>query len=717
MLIDKLHYLLFAVLLMIPSFLTGQITIKGCVTDKRTGEALLSVNVYIKGSYDGTITGADGCYFLEVAEDQDITLVFSFVGYESVEKSIRTVDDIRLNVSMKESITCLNAVTITAGSFEAGDKKRAAVMDPMDIYTTAGSVGDIGAALSTLPGTQVAPDDGRLLVRGGDASETRVLMDGVLAAKPYYSKVPDLPTRGKFSPSLFEGTFFSTGGYSAEYGQALSSVLVLESQDVAVEDLTSISLMSIGGELARTWSGNDRSFSANCGYYNFGPYNSLVKNYIDWEEPVEVFNGNISHRQRKENGCLFKLFASGNYGGQSFRVPDGAGDIMKIDDKGGGLYVNSTYQYALSDKTMIKGGASLTYDNQNMKAGIHHQDTRELVSEAKVKLISRINNKIKVTWGGGWQTDNFREIYHQQESDFSWKTDFTDYLISTFTEAEWHPNSRIAFRPGLRFEYSSQSKENLWSPRIALAYGAGENTTFSLAWGDFFQMVQADYLKYNRNIKMQKAKHFILGFQTGKLTTRLLRAEVFHKNYINLITGEYNSYGEFVPSTNNGEGYASGFDLFYRDKTLMKNSDFWVSYSYINSKRQFLDYPEKIVPEFISPHTFNVVGKYFIVPVRTQVSFTWTWNSGGPYHVPGDADFMSHTSPNYSNIEMNFSHLTSIFGNYTIVHFSISNFTGRNNVLGYRRIPVSGENGERSLVTIRPDVKQFMFMGIFISIE
>jgi hypothetical protein len=71
----------------------------------------------------------------------------------------------------------------------------------------------------------------------------------------------------------------------------------------------------------------------------------------------------------------------------------------------------------------------------------------------------------------------------------------------------------------------------------------------------------------------------------------------------------------------------------------------------------------------------------------------------------------------YLAMLMNFSHLTSIFGNYTIVHFSISNFTGRNNVLGYRRIPVSGENGERSLVTIRPDVKQFMFMGIFISIE
>lgn len=711
-------YLMVSALLLTGSFLHGQTMVKGCVTDNRTDEPLVGANVYIKGTYDGTITGKDGCFALEVNKEESFTIVFSFVGYRSQEHELTpSGEEIILNASLKESSKSLNTVTITAGSFEAGDKKRAAVMDPLDIYTTAGSLGDIGSALKTLPGTQVAPDDGRLLVRGGDASETRVLMDGVLAAKPYYSKVPDLPTRGRFAPSLFEGTFFSTGGYSAEYGQALSSVLVLESQDVAVEELTSVSLMSIGGELSNTWVSDDRSFSAGAGYYNFAPYNSLVRNNINWDKDVESFNGNIIFRQKGESGGLFKFFAAGDYGGQSFWVPSGSGNPLKIEDEGGNVYVNSTYHNALTDKTMVRIGGSYTYDDQDMNAGIHYQDTRESVSEGKLKFISQLNNRFKITWGGAWQRSNFHEKYEQQGSDFNLETDFTDHLTSAFAELEWNLNSRMAFRPGLRYEYSSQSEEQKISPRAALAVKTGEKTSFSLAWGHFHQTVQTDFLKYNRNIEMQRAEHFIAGLQSGDLSTRLLRAEVYYKKYDHLITGEYSTFGEFVPDDNDGNGYARGVDLFYRDKQLIKNTDFWISYSYIDSKRRFLDYPEKVVPEFIAPHTFNVVAKHFVSPLRSQVGATLMWNSGRPYHNPGDENFMSRTSPNYSELGVNLSYLTSILGNFTIVHFSISNLLGRENILGYRRVPLSEGESRPSLVTIAPDVKQFMFLGIFISIN
>lgn len=710
-------YLMPLIGVMIGVNLFSQTTINGCVTDKRTGEALPGVNIYVKGSYDGTISGPDGCYSLDVNTEDDFILVFSFIGYESLEQNIEGGIEKTLNVEIKESSTNLRAVTITAGSFEAGDKKRAAVMEPLDIYTTAGSLGDIGAALKTLPGTQVAPDDGRLLVRGGDASETRVLMDGVLAAKPYYSKVPDLPTRGRFAPSLFEGTFFSTGGYSAEFGQALSSVLVLESQGVAVEELTSISLMSIGGELAQTWVGNNHSLAAGAGYYNFAPYNALVKNRIDWDDHVEAGNVNLNFRRKGDKGDILRFFAAGDYGGQSFRTSDGSGGQIKIDDQGGNIYSNSTYHTSITDKTLLKLGASFTYDDQDMEAGIHRQTTREWISESKLKLITQLNNSLKLTWGGAWQSSKFDEKYRQQETENTWGTHFTDHIASAFAEAEWRLISKLAFRPGIRYEYSSRSEEQLWSPRAALAIGAGENTTFSMAWGHFYQTVQSDFLKYNRNVEMQKSEHFILGMQTGDLSTRLFRTEVYHKKYDNLIAGEYNEFAEFVPLDNSGEGYAKGFDLFFRDKVLYKNTDYWISYSYIDSERRFLDYPEKVVPEFISPHTLNVVAKHFIVPIRTQVGATWTWNSGRPYHVPGDDEFMAHTSPNYSEIGLNLSYLTSILGNYTIVHFSFSNLTGRDNVLGYRRIPLASGEQEPSLVTIRSDVKQFMFLGVFISIN
>lgn len=712
----KSYILVFSFLTLLQPMLS-QIVVKGHVTDKRTGEDLTGANVYIKDSYDGTITDENGLYKLEIQNSGEVILIFSFVGYQSVEKRLSGSENVTLDVQLSESITSLNAVTITAGSFEAGDKKRAAVMDPMDIYTTAGSLGDIGTALKTLPGTQVAADDGRLLVRGGDASETRVLMDGVLAAKPYYSKVPDLPTRGRFSPSLFEGTFFSTGGYSAEFGQALSSVLVLESQDVAIEELTSVSLMSIGGELANTWVGDQRSFSATAGYFNFEPYNSLVKNHMDWEDHVEAVNANISYRQQGDKGSLFKFFASGDYGGQSFRVPDGSGEDLMIDEDGGNVYVNSTYHRSITDKTLMKLGASYTYDDQNFRAGIHNQRTGEWVSEAKVKLISQINGRLKLTYGGAWQRTSFDETYRQSESGFSINANFSDNLYSAFSEAEWRLNSHLAFRPGLRYEYSTQSNEKALSPRAAMAFAAGKNTTLSLAWGHFFQTAQSDFLKYNRDIKMQKSEHFILGLQSGSLATRLFRTEAYFKEYSELITGEYNDFGEFMPVGNGGNGYAKGIDFFYRDKTLIENLDFWVSYSYIDSERKFLDYHKKVTPEFIAPHTFSLVAKQFVSPIRSQVGLTWMWNSGRPYHIPGDDNFMAHTSPNYSDVGANISYLTSLFGQFTIVHLSVSNVLGRENILGYRRVSLSGNSENASLITIKPDVKQFIFLGIFISIN
>ena len=48
----------------------------------------------------------------------------------------------------------------------------------------------------------------------------------------FYSSVPNVAQRGRFSPFIFKGTVFSAGGYSALYGQALSSALILESIDL-----------------------------------------------------------------------------------------------------------------------------------------------------------------------------------------------------------------------------------------------------------------------------------------------------------------------------------------------------------------------------------------------------------------------------------------------------------------------------------------------------
>jgi hypothetical protein len=89
-------------------------------------------------------------------------------------------------------------------------------------------------------------ETGKIIVRGGDNNESATYMDGLLVSSPYYSSMPDLPSRGRFSPFMFNGVMFSTGGYSAEYGQALSSVLELKTPGLFDENITSLSIMDVG---------------------------------------------------------------------------------------------------------------------------------------------------------------------------------------------------------------------------------------------------------------------------------------------------------------------------------------------------------------------------------------------------------------------------------------------------------------------------------------
>ncbi len=156
-----------------------------------------------------------GNFHFKTAEKGTLTLVITNIGYNSLEQPITLAGTpIELRLVMKESLSELKAVTITAGSFTAGDAKRGAVLSSLDVATTAGSNADITAALKTLPGAQQVGEQEGLFVRGGAGYEAKQYIDGTLVNNPYTASVPDIASRGRFSPFLFKGTVFSTGGYS-----------------------------------------------------------------------------------------------------------------------------------------------------------------------------------------------------------------------------------------------------------------------------------------------------------------------------------------------------------------------------------------------------------------------------------------------------------------------------------------------------------------------
>jgi hypothetical protein len=145
-----------------------------------------------------------------------------------------------LNIVLQAEEKNLDPVTVSAGSFEASDKAKGASLTPMDAMTVAGNGGDISNSLRSLPGAQQIGDKEGLFVRGGTGDETKQFIDGALMPVPNYSSVPGVIQPARINPFLFKGVLFNTGGYSALYGEALSSALILESVDLPGESSASL---------------------------------------------------------------------------------------------------------------------------------------------------------------------------------------------------------------------------------------------------------------------------------------------------------------------------------------------------------------------------------------------------------------------------------------------------------------------------------------------
>lgn len=227
---------------------TAQTVLNGSVRDK-SGEPLTGANVFLKNTYDGVSTDTAGKFSFKTFETGNQTLVVTFIGFDTISRSLILGGgnfSQNFDIMLKENAASLGEVVISAGTFEAGSDKKLTVLKSVDIAMTAGANADITGALNTLPGSTRNGETGQLLVRGGAAYETRTFFDGMYVQNPYNSTTGNLPARNRFSPFLFKGTSFAAGGYSAEYGQALSSALLLNTSDVEGTTQTGFTLFSVG---------------------------------------------------------------------------------------------------------------------------------------------------------------------------------------------------------------------------------------------------------------------------------------------------------------------------------------------------------------------------------------------------------------------------------------------------------------------------------------
>jgi len=677
-----------------------QVTISGKITDLNNNP-LPSANIYIKDSYDGVSSEQDGTYSFTTLETGEKVLIASYVGYLSEEINIIiSKNNITHDFRLKEVSSSLNTVVISAGSFEASDEKKSVILKPMDIVTT-GTTADIYSALATLPGTQQIGEQVGLFVRGGSAAETKTIIDDMVVQSPFYSTVPDVASRGRFSPFLFKGTIFSTGGYSARYGQALSSALILNSTDLAPSNATSLNIMAVGLGASHTQRWENSSIAAELGYYNLEPYYKVQKTRLKWDSAPSTTEGQIIFRHKFNKTGIFKLYTSYNDDNLGLFIKNL--DNLSLDDKyqlkNNNFLINSSYSDIIAGEWTLSAGLSYGNDINKIDINTDKIKTEDQLLQSKLVFSRRIMEGTFLTFGG--------EIHNRRsDQNFNiYNRNLKELFASAFAESDIFFTNDIALRLGLRVENSDLLKKMNFAPRTSLAYKLGKYDQINIAYGIFYQNPENDLLFQSTELNFEKADHYIANYQyIGENIT--FRLEGYYKNYYDLA-----KITENVSPNSTGKGYAKGIDVFLRGNNLMDNSDFWVSYSLLDTKRDYRNFPFMAAPDFASPHTFSAVYKKMLAFLPGLLGITYTWASGRPYYNPNNPQFHSDKTGSYSKMDLNLSYLTNLFNNFTVIFFSVDNVFGINNVFSYRY----SSDGKIRDAVLAP-ANRSVFIGMFISL-
>lgn len=692
----------------------AQTTIKGKVIDRK-GDVLIGANVFIKGSYDGASTDADGVFLFTTSQKDTITLAATNIGYESFEqKIILSTALFEMTIKLKEAANELNTVTITAGTFEASDSKKMVMLKPLDIVTTAGGGADITAVMQFLPGANRVGEQEGLFVRGGSANETKTVIDGMIVQNPFFSSTPDVPQRGRFTPFMFKGTAFSTGGYSAQYGQALSSVLLLQTQDKT----TNASGWNLGANLAgvnATYT-HKGSVTGSVSYTNLQPLFAILQPNINWVKVPQGIGTSLTINEKPTQNSNLKVYGtySDNQSIISFPSYENVGKDYLFDLKNKNVFTNGSYQVNFDEgRWVLQTGLSYSHNidkiNSDNTSG-DRLDERGQVRAVLTRLFGK-ENRNAILLGTEFHAIRTENLFN------SYNAQLKDNYTAIFAETELYITQKLAGRLGVRTEYTSVIDKANIAPRLSLAYKTGQFSQVSLAAGQFYQTPEKNYLYLNQNLDYELANHLILNYQIIK-NDRTFRIETFKKVYKSLVlekTSFYDPNPYRFPTgltNNNGTGYAQGFDVFFRDKKSVKNGDFWVTYSYLDTKRLFRNYTTEAMPTFASKHNWSVVYKQFLTKLSTNLGITYTHTSARPIYVYGSQDFKPEYTKPFENLSVVGSYITNIKGNFIVFYMSVDNVLARKNVFGYRY----SSDGKQRFEVI-PPIYRSLFFGVSINLS
>jgi len=570
--------------------------IRGRVLDAQTREPLAGVNVLVLDSERGAATDLEGRFLIDKLSPGTYRLEFDYVGYTSQKITdivVSPVKPVVLNIKLMELLIETEKITVTAGYFveETMTQPSTLGLSREEIRRFPGGFEDVVRTVSTLPGVAINTSGGRndLLVRGGGPSENLFIINNI--------EVPNINhfgTQGTSSGSLsfinldfVDNVTFSTGGFTARYGDKMSSTLALDLGRGRTDRLGSKLLISatqfglnIEGPVSNSGS---FIFSARQSYldlifraaglpfipvytdFNFSmefdlsPRDKLfilglaALDRVDRDQSTEEnrvtnagildntqnqYISGINYRRILTDGYL-DLTLNGNFYDYAFtQIDEEQVEYFKSDATESEFGIKAQRYWAIAKRVGLLGGVTgrfIRIDNNTAFA-----DT----------IYDRSGNRLPVEESGLPQFINVNEKATK---------------FSAFIEADWALTERFTLNGGIRADYFNFLNDPFYiSPRIAFKYSLTSNISLKASSGLYYQSPSYVWMVNEANRDLQSLQNFmnIIGIDYLLQDDLRMAVEVFHKNYRNLPTGTQPGLNDYLVITNTGIGYGGVEDDF-----------------------------------------------------------------------------------------------------------------------------------------------------------
>jgi hypothetical protein len=681
------------------------IRIAGTVADA-TGRPLHGATVELDGRLVAT-SDERGVFAIVVAGPGTPTLRISLDGFESHEEVLKpgaTALNVELEVRRLEDFVRVTAPPVRARVDPVF------VRQPIDVYRTPGAQADLFRALQTLPGV-VAPDDAAgLFVRGGDVGEVLVTLDDALLAHPYRYETPTGGFRGAVDPLLISGLAFSTGGFSARYGNALSAVVELRGLDRpelpelsgtfglagvaasvatplrdglglrAAANRTFTGLLFAVNDVSRVFDpapeGWDASASVGWDLNDAGQLKALAlvqRDTVGVEAEQDAFAGLLRASSRHDftlirwDGSLDQWTAAATLGVDRYsrRTVVGISDL-DVEDR--------TQSWRLE---AIRSG--------------HHVDWR--VGSSGAFTGTAIAGRVPIAGG------DLAGI--SGESAFDVKVD--DSYGGAYLEATTSLGI-VETTAGARVDRFANARATTLDPRLNLRIALGRTRSIRYATGIYHQAPSATYydrVRGTSSLAPMRAAHHVVGYEAGSEAEGVyFRAEGYLKRY-----GDLPLELERLGYSSDGYGRSQGLDLFAQWRT--SRLDVRATGSYLRARRRWTS-PEQRNryplpegtwrPDFEIPWSANLVAT---VPLGREVAVAGSWRTAaGRLHTPivggvptpaGVAPVFgavnSERLPRYERLDIAVSWLVPAGAGVMVLFASVDNALDRSNFFHYRYAP------------------------------